>query len=436
MAHITVSSEKLRRWTLLALFVAAVAGGWFVSIGATAADTIAAPQLTGPKPQDRQITIAVSLLLRRGHLSGHPLDDEMSERCLSTFLKTLDPLKVYFYQSDVDVFMEKQGPVRRPDQAGRHQLRLLRLQRAVWSGSNERVKTIDEILAQDQDFTVDEDMIVDPDVAEYPANAADARERWRKRIKYDLLVQKADGKADEESKTRLTRRYHSFAKRMHQTDHDELLEMYLTVLTTGYDPHTTYMSPKTLENFEISMRLELEGIGAALQSLDGDTVVSKVIPGGAADKDGRLKEQDRIVGVGQDTDGEIVDVVDMKLPDVVEMIRGKEGTVVRLQVIPVGATTPIEYHITRAKIELTDSEARGEIVEQAGSPGGPTTRSASSICPASTWTWTGPGDGFPISRAPPATSRKSSMISTPRESTRWSSTCAATAAARSPRRST
>ncbi len=125
---------------------------------------------------------------------------------------------------------------------------------------------------------------------------------------------------------------------MHQTDADELLEIYLNSLTTSFDPHTDYMSPSTQENFDIMMRLELEGIGASLQSDDGYTVVKHLVPGGVADKDGRLKIEDKIVGVGQDEDGPIVDVIDMKLNDVVKLIRGTRGTVVRLEVLTPAAT--------------------------------------------------------------------------------------------------
>src|SRR5690606_1999447 len=109
---------------------------------------------------------------------------------------------------------------------------------------------------------------------------------------------------------------------------------YLSSFTTAYDPHTTYMSKSSLENFEIQMRLELDGIGAKLQDVDGYTVVKEIVPGGAADKDGRLKPEDKVLAVGQGEDGELVDVVDMRLSDVVDMIRGKRGTIVRLKVQP------------------------------------------------------------------------------------------------------
>ncbi|MFM7109433.1 MAG: carboxy terminal-processing peptidase, partial [Planctomycetaceae bacterium] len=191
-----------------------------------------------------------------------------------------------------------------------------------------------------------------------------------KRIKYDLLVQKMEKTPPEEAKDKLLRRYRSFAKRMHQMSADELLELYLSSLTSSFDPHTSFMSPGTLENFEISMRLQLDGIGAQLKSDDGYTTIVELTPGGAAEKDGRLKAKDRVVGVGQGTDGEIVDTVDMNLNEVVKMIRGKRGTVVRLKVIPAGETAPKVYDITRAKIELKDAEARGEVLEHGRKPDG------------------------------------------------------------------
>ena len=168
----------------------------------------------------------------------------------------------------------------------------------------------------------------------------------------------------EEARKKLLRRYTSFAKRMHQMNADELLETYLSSLTSSLDPHTSFMSPGTLENFEITMRLQLDGIGASLKGEDGYTTVAELVPGGAADKDGRLKKKDRIVGVGQNREGEMVDVVDMNLNDVVKLIRGKRGTVVRLKVVPVSQTVPKVYDIVRAKIELQDSAARGEIIEE------------------------------------------------------------------------
>jgi carboxyl-terminal processing protease len=325
--------------------------------------------LVTPGAEDKQIALIVSTLVPRRHLSRRHLDDVISERSLKTFLETLDPAKVYFYQSDIDLFLSKKHDlddlIKRGDVNFAYDVFRTFVKRV-----DERVELVDEFLRADHDFSLKEKMIVDPDLASYARNPAEARERWRKRIKYDLLVLKADEIEGQKAIDKLTRRYHSFARRMHQTDSQELMEMYLSALTSSYDPHTTYMSRRTVRNFEIAMRLELEGIGAALRAEDGYTVVSKIIPGGAADKDGRLKVEDRIVGVGQGPQGEIEDVVEMKLSDVVQKIRGDQGTVVRLEVIHADSSDRNTIDIVRAKIKLTDSEARGEIFEEGQKPNG------------------------------------------------------------------
>ena len=331
--------------------------------------TMSRAELTGPQANDRQVTLVVTSLLRREHLSKLPLDDKMSQRGLDLFIKNLDPGKLYFYQSDVDEFAKERDnlddQVKKGDISFAYTVFNRLLERI-----DERVAQVDELLGIEHDFTVDEELLVDRDKLAFPRDADEMRERWRKRIKYDMLVLKSDKKEGQEAIDRLHRRYHSFAKRMHQTDSDELLEIYLTSITSGFDPHTTYMSPTSLENFRIQMRLELEGIGAALQSMDGNTTVTRIIPGGAADKDGNLKEEDRIVAVGQGGEGEMVDVLDMKLNDVVDMIRGKAGTIVRLKVIPAAGTEANTYTITRAKIELKDNEAHSAIFEQGARPDG------------------------------------------------------------------
>jgi carboxyl-terminal processing protease len=162
----------------------------------------------------------------------------------------------------------------------------------------------------------------------------------------------------QEARDKLSRRYHGLQKRMGQLKQDELLEWYLTAMTTSYDPHSTYMSPSTKENFEIQMRLNLQGIGAQLQYDDGYTVVHKVIPGGAADKDGRLKKRDRVVGVGQGESGPVRDVGDQSLNEVVDQIRGKKGTIVRLEVIPYGTSEKQIYNIAASPNRAEEAEAR------------------------------------------------------------------------------
>ena len=335
--------------------------------------TVAAPApLVAPRTGDRRITITVTDLLNKQHLSKHKLDDEISQRTLDQFEKKLDGMKFYFYQSDIDDFAKKRNDlddmVSSGDISFAYTVFNVFLKRI-----DERLVMVDELLKENLDFTANDSIITDPLKLTYAKTPAEAKDRWRKRIKFDLLSLKNDKTLKgEDPKTRIKRRYANFARRMHQTDADELLEMYLTSVTTSYDPHTTFMSPSSLENFRILMTLNLDGIGAQLEDRDGYTVLNKVIPGGAAEKSGQLKAEDRIVSVGQGDTGEMVDVVEMKLNDVVSKIRGKAGTVVRLGVIPgAGGETKI-VRIVRAKIELKDSEARGVIFEegkkQDGSP--------------------------------------------------------------------
>ncbi|TWU67056.1 MULTISPECIES: carboxy terminal-processing peptidase [Crateriforma] len=320
------------------------------------------PPARGPSMQDRQLAQIISQLMPRQHVSSRELDDQISQRALDLYLNMLDPLKIYFLQGDVDQFRQYEASiddlVKRGDINPAYVI-FNRFTKRV----DERVAMAMQLLDQDFDFTKEESIVVDPDQAQYARNDAEARDRWRKQIKYAMLLLMDDDKTAEEAKDQLRRRYQRYARRWKDTDSDDLLEMYLTSVTSGFDPHSTYMSPGTLEDFRIQMRLNLEGIGAALREKDGNTVVSSVIPGGAADKDGRLKPDDVIVSVGQGDSGESVDIVEMPLKDVVDLIRGKAGTTVRLGVKPGGVSAVEEYKIIRAQVELEESAARGEILE-------------------------------------------------------------------------
>ena len=329
------------------------------------AKTVAAVPASGakPGPNDRQITLAVRSYLEREHLNRRPIDAEISSRWFKTFLEALDPMKVYLMQADIDEFQKRQSSlaevVKRGDVSFAYDVSNRLLQRL-----DQRLPLIKRFISEPHDFTQKDSIIADRDETKWAASEAEAEDLWRRRVKYDLLIQKMEKMSPEEAKEKLTRRYSSFAKRMHQMTADELLETYLSALTSSLDPHTSYMSPGTLENFEISMRLQLDGIGASLRGEDGFTTVAELVPGGAADKDGRLQPKDRVIGVGQGATGELTDVVDMNLNEVVKLIRGKRSTIVRLKVIPVGQTVPKIYDITRDKIELKDSEARGEVIEE------------------------------------------------------------------------
>ena len=323
---------------------------------------LSAVELTAPTAKDRRITRVVTLMMERAHLLQHALDDEISNRSITSFIDRLDPMRLYFLKSDVEGFMKKKDTI--DDMVSEGDITFAYdVFKTYLERIDERLPVINELIDAGHDFTANESINTDWDKVSFAESADEAKDRWRKRIKYNLLVLKGDDETEERSKERLHRRYNSFANQMHRTDSDELLEMFLNSVMASFDPHTYYMSPTTLENFEIVMRLNLDGIGAGLTMQDGDTVITKIIPGGAADKHGELKVNDRIVSVGQGEEGEMEDVIGMKLDEVVQRIRGKAGTIVRIGIIPAEKTGSTVLNITRARIELKDSEAQAKVIK-------------------------------------------------------------------------
>ncbi|MEM9187184.1 MAG: carboxy terminal-processing peptidase [Planctomycetota bacterium] len=350
--------------------VRVVLGAVLVAAVTLAGYRAASARPTKPSENARRITLGVRMLIEQGHVSQQRINDQMSERCLNKFLETLDPWKLYFYQSDVDEFRRNRfnldDMLKRDDVSFAYTVFSRFLARV-----DERVATALAQVDAPHDFTDDESMIRDRDATTYPRTPEEAVERWRKRVKYDLLIFKSEEMDDEEAKTKLRKRYSGVGKRWRQTNDDDLLELFLTSMALGFDPHSTYMSPSTLDDFNLNLRLELDGIGASLSSEDGYTEVREVIAGGAADGDGRLKVGDQIIGVGQGTAGPIEDIIDMRLRDVVKLIRGKRGTIVRLQVKPVDSPKEsVVYQITRAQVKLKSQEARSVVVPWGTKPNG------------------------------------------------------------------
>jgi len=360
-------------------------------------------------------------MLGRNHLIRQPPSETLSERGFELFFKALDPRKTYFYQSDVDEFAKQAKTIGEKAQAGdvgfAFDVFNLYLKRI-----DERMDWVMVILDNPVDLSTDEEIIVDRKIMTYPKTEAEAQDRWRKQVKMDLLALKADeidklrDKARKELKKeaaekgiaadlsklpttaelesqvpdwdtlrkRLKRNYFYFKKRWHQKNNDDLLETFLTAIANAYDPHTSYMSPSNYANFLIKMGLNLDGIGATLTSIDGFTVVHRLVPDSPADKSGQLKSEDRIVAVGQDASGPMVDVFDMKLDEVVSKVRGKRGTQVRLEIVEPGDIDQYaEYKeegkpkpptktitITRANVELKDQAAKSAVFEAGRKPDG------------------------------------------------------------------
>jgi carboxyl-terminal processing protease len=329
-------------------------------------------QMPKPAPQDGIVSKSISRLMPQEHVSGKEFNDELSARALNLYLEMLDPLKLYFLQSDIDQFQKYSKVVDDHIAAGNLDLAYFIFERFS-QRVDQRVETIRELLKTDFDFSVDEQVIVDREAAQYATSVDEATDRWRRQLKLSLLDLKDSEEpvVGQEARDQLMRRYDRYATRWRTSSSDDILEMFLTSVTQSYDPHSTYMSPATLEDFTISMSLNLDGIGASLGEKDGTTQVKAIIPGGAADLHGKLKPDDAIVSVGQGEEGELVDIIEMPLKDVVKLIRGKAGTTVRLGVRPGGSGNLEVLSIVRARVELEDSAARGKIIEHEipGQPG-------------------------------------------------------------------
>ena len=261
------------------------------------------------------------------------------------------------------------------------------------------------MLDKPHDFAIDEEMIRDPDAATFAKTPEEAAERWRQRVKFDLLKEITDDVPMDEAVEKLRKRYDSIRKSWKQTDNDELLERYLTAMTTGFDPHSSYMSPSTLENFNIRCGWSSTASAPRCAAKTATPSCTTSSPAAPPTRTAGSSRRTRSSASARATSGEIVDIVDMKLNDVVKKIRGKRGTIVRLEVDPGRRIGPQDLHDHprphRAQGQRSpqrDHRARHEAGRHSR------TASASSTCPASTWTWTAPAWAARLTRARPATS--------------------------------
>ena len=320
-----------------------------------------------PTKKDRMISIMVAAMMNNMHVTEMEVNDEISRRALDMFFESLDPMKLFFLQSDINEFQAEKNRIDDYVNSGNLSVASRIFDRFL-QRVNEQVDVAQRLVDEPHDFTVDEEMVRDPEKLQYAQTKQNLDERWRKRVKYDLLLEIADDVAYEDAVAKMHKRYRGIRRNWEQRNSDDLLEDFLTAITSSFDPHSNYMSPSSFEDLRIRLRLELNGIGASLESKYGETIVRRIVPGGAADKDGRLQVDDVIVGVDQHNTDEFIDIVDMRITDVVQLIRGEPGTVVKLEVMPADKTGRKILDITRARIELKDSEARSKVLERPQAP--------------------------------------------------------------------
>jgi carboxyl-terminal processing protease len=323
-----------------------------------------------PYQQHRQTALIITKVIDRFHYRKASLDDAMSSSILERYLESLDPNKSFFHAGDVADFERYRSVL--DDALRKSQLDpAYRIFRRFRLRVDQRVDRALSLLDQAQfDFTKPEEYRFDRAEAEWAPDEAGLDDLWRRRIKNDILSLRLAGKDEEKIKATLTRRYEGIRRRVRQFTSDDVFQSFINAYTLSIEPHTSFMSPRTSENFDISMRLSLQGIGAVLRSDNEYTLIQRTVPGGPAARSGELQAGDRIVGVAQGNEGEMEDVIGWRLQDVVDLIRGPKDSVVRLAVIPenAGADGPSkEVVIVRDKIKLEDQAAKSEIVE--GIPG-------------------------------------------------------------------
>ena len=327
------------------------------------------------REQAGRITRSVGDLLDQVHYKGARLNDDVAAMHLRNYLDALDYNHMIFLQSDVDEFTEKYAKdldnlTKKGDAGPAYDVFTRYLERL-----DAAVARVGSLVKQKHDFTVDEKFTPQRNKLPWPKTEADAQELWRQRVKFELLGGKLAGDSLDKAAEKITKRYARLQRNMKQFDSSDILQAYLSALGHAFDPHSDYMAPAVAKNFNIhNVQLKLTGIGAQLTQTDeGYTEIVNLTPGGPAELGKQLKPKDRIVAVGQGN-AEPVDCVDMKLDEVVNMIRGKKGTEVRLIIIPVGAASDSErkeIRIIRDEIKLKESYAFARIVETAGPDGKP-----------------------------------------------------------------
>ena len=357
-----------------------------------------------------EVTQTVARMLESAHFSRQRLNNEVepgitqARKALDRYLELLDYNRLFFTQADIDEFTSKHGEWIHEDILAGNLKPAYDIYDRFISRVEARVGWIGERLQGDFTFESDRTAQINRDKLPWPASETEADKMWSDRLEAELLqaiiadqaleeaaAKRREEAANEKAETKETaeapasppkrtpietvsKRYERLLKTLQEENREDQATTFLSALAQSYDPHSEYMSQRALDNFNIQMGLSLVGIGAVLRSDDGYAKIVELVPGGPADRGGKLKVNDRIAAVAQD-DEEFEDVVDMKLDRVVERIRGKKGTTVRLQVLPAASPDPSKLEvitIVRDEVQLKDQQAKAQVIDTIGPDGADT----------------------------------------------------------------
>ncbi|PYC00738.1 tail-specific protease [Pseudomonas sp. MB-090624] len=353
-------------------FLPSTALAMMIGLGSLAlgGNAAAANKWDSLQPDRDEIVASLNVveLLKRHHYSKPPLDDARSVIIYDSYIKLLDPARSYFTAADIAEFDKWKTQFDDFLKSGNldpgftiYKRYLDRVKQRLDFALAELNKGVDKM-----DFTTKETLLIDRKDAPWLKDQAALDDLWRKRVKDEVLRQKIAGKEPKQIQETLTKRYKNQLARLDQTRAEDIFQAYINTFAQSYDPHTNYLSPDNAENFDINMSLSLEGIGAVLQSDNDQVKIVRLVPAGPAAKTKQVAPADKIIGVAQGNK-EMVDVVGWRLDEVVKLIRGPKGSVVRLEVIP-ASNAPSDQtskivSITREAVKLEEQAAKKSVLK-------------------------------------------------------------------------
>ena len=318
-----------------------------------------------PESRHEQIGEIITQFIQKSHYLHVAVDDDLSTSVMDRYIESLDRNRMYLLQSDIDFF--EQFRYELDDIVRTEPLDPVFDMFSIYrTRVRERFQFALTQLESEPDLMIDEEYQFDRTEMPWAEKSEELDEIWRQRVKNDVLNLALTDKPWEDTRDVLTKRYERFLRRMDQINNDDVFEMFMNAFAHTLDPHSSYLSPRNSEEYRIQMSLSYFGIGASLQTEDDYVRIVSIIPGGPASIDGTLKPEDKIVGVGQGSDGGMVDVIGWRLDDVVDLIRGPADTVVRLQILPAGAMpgdANKELSLVRGQVKLEEQAAKSDIVK-------------------------------------------------------------------------
>ena len=347
-----------RRW-IFGAFV----GLWALS-GIAAIPAVTSDDDLGPEARHEKIGQLVSEFIQKSHYRHADVDDDLSSKVLDRYIYALDNNRMYLLASDVESFEPHRYQL--DDMVRSEPLNpVFEIFGVYRTRVRERLNFALLQLETEPDFSIDETYVFDREDLPWLQTEAELDDLWRKRVKNDAMNLRLAEKDWTETQEILRKRYTRFLKRMDQINSDDVFETFMNAFAHTLDPHSSYLSPRNSEEYRIQMSLSYFGIGASLQIDDDYVMVINIIPGGPAAIDGKLQPKDRITGVAQGEQGDLIDVIGWRLDDVVQLIRGPADTIVRLQIMPAGALpgTPEKIiSLTRNQVKLEEQAAKSETI--------------------------------------------------------------------------